>query len=257
MDQQHDKPTERVIDVSGWPIAEIEARLRQQIAEASRAKGASQASEAEWAEGALSLRLVGHPVRQSAFMAWEKSISIVIEGSLADYACAFNRNANFRVEGSVGAGVGEGMVSGAVRVRGDCGVGAGTAMRGGTLAIYGRAGANCGAAMRGGELFVRGDVGPAAAAGALWGTLVIGGDAGPGLGDSMRCTTIFIRGTASALGRGVREAPLREREKLRLGLLLINAGIRGDVKDFRRIVSEVTLQEEVNRPRGEVDPSWR
>ncbi len=111
--------------------------------------------------------------------------------------------------------------------------------------------------MRGGEIFIRGNAGPQAAARALWGTIVIGGDADGGLGDSMRGATIFIRGKANMLGRGVREAPLREREKLRLGLLLINAGIRGDVKDFRRIVSEVTLREEANRPRGEINPSWR
>jgi formylmethanofuran dehydrogenase subunit C len=100
-------------------------------------------------------------------------------------------------------------------------------------------------------------VGPEAAAAALWGTIVIGGDAGEGLGDLMRGATVFLRGQAKSLGRGVQEAPLREREKLRLGLLLINAGIRGEVSDFRRIVSEVTLREESTRRRGEVDPSWR
>ena len=112
--------------------------------------------------------------------------------------------------------------------------------------------------MRGGELFVRGNVGPGAAAGSLWGTIVIGGDAEEGLGDSMRGSTIFLKGKVAALGRGVREAPLREREKLRLGLLLINAGIRGEAKDFRRIVSDVTLKgDDAKRPKGELNPSWR
>jgi formylmethanofuran dehydrogenase subunit C len=158
--------------------------------------------------------------------------------------------------GQVGHGVGEGMISGAVRIRGDAGVGAGAAMTGGTLAIYGSAGHRCGAGMRGGGIFVRGSVGDETGVGALGGMIVIGGNAGEELGDAMNNVTVFIRGNAKSLADGVTEAPLRKREQVRLGLLLINASIRGDAKDFRRIVPEAMLQVELSQ-RGELNPKWR
>ncbi|WP_164101590.1 tributyrin esterase [Candidatus Laterigemmans baculatus] len=206
---------------------------------------------------AASVQIRGAAGTDRFLMALDTPLQLVVEGPLGDYAFAFHRQAQVRVNGAVGDGVAEGMASGVVRIDGDAGVGAGTAVSGGTLAIYGAAGARCGAALQGGEIFVRGNVGPGAASGAVGGTIVIGGDAAEGLGDAMRGTTVFIRGRVAALGRGAREAPLRERERLRLGLLLINAGIRGDAKEFRRIVSDALLQHEARRPRGELDPSWR
>lgn len=194
--------------------------------------------------------------QHAAMMRLNHPIRIHVDGPLGDYALAFNAEADVRVTGSVGHGAGEGMISGAVRVRGDAGNGAGTAMTGGTLAIYGAAGDRCGAGMRGGGIFVRGDVGDETAVGALGGIIVIGGDAGEKLGDAMNNVTVFIRGKAESLADGVTEAPLRKREQLRLGLLLINASIRGDAKEFRRVVPKAMLRAERER-RGEVVPNWR
>lgn len=238
-----------VVDASGLPAEE----LKRVLSERGGTAGASESA----AGPRPSFHVTGVAGRDHLLMALDAPLDLVVDGPLGDYAFAFNRQTRIRVEGAVGAGVAEGMSSGAIRVRGDAGAGAATATRGGSLAIYGGAAANCGAALQGGEVFVRGNVGPGAAAGAVGGTIVIGGDAGPGLGDAMHGATIFIRGKAASLGRGVRETPLRERERLRLGLLLINAGIRGEPKDFRRIVSELALQQESSRPRGEIDPSWR
>ena len=110
--------------------------------------------------------------------------------------------------------------------------------------------------MRGGGNFVRGEVGDAAGVGALGGMIVIGGDAGHYLGVAMSNATVFIRGAATSLAAGVTDAPLRKREQLRLGLLLINASIRGDAKEFRRIVPVAMLEAEANE-RGELNPNWR
>ncbi len=90
----------------------------------------------------------------------------------------------------------------------------------------------------------------------LGGMIVIGGDAGHRLGDAMSNVTVFIRGRAASLADGVVEAPLRKREQLRLGLLLINASIRGDAKEFRRIVPEAVFWAE-EASRGEINPNWR
>lgn len=191
-----------------------------------------------------------------ALMRINHPVKIHVEGPLGDYAFAFADQVDVRLTGNVGHGVGEGMVSGAVRIRGDAGVGAGAAMTGGTLAVYGTAGDRCGAGMRGGNVFVRGNVGDQCGVGALGGMIVVGGDAGEHLGDAMGNVTVFIRGAAKSLAEGVVEAPLRKREQLRLGLLLINASIRGDAKEFRRIVPQAVLvAEQANR--GELNPKWR
>ena len=191
-----------------------------------------------------------------ALMRIDHPLRINVDGDLGDYAFAFNSQSDIRLTGDVGHGVAEGMMSGAVRVRGDGGDGAGAAITGGTLAIYGSVGNRCGAGMRGGGIFVRGDVGDETGVGALGGMIVVGGDAGKRLGDAMNNVTVFIRGTAKSLADGVTEAPLRKREQLRLGLLLINASIRGDAKDFRRIVPIAMLEAEQSQ-QGEIVPNWR
>ncbi len=191
-----------------------------------------------------------------ALMRLAHPVRINMAGNLGDYAFARNSEADIRLTGNVGHGVGEGMSSGAVRIRGDAGVGAGATMTGGTLAIYGNAGDRCGAGIRSGGIFVRGDVGDETGVGALGGMLVIGGNAGKDLGDASSNVTIFIRGTVKSLALGVTEAPLRKREQLRLGLLLINASIRGDANEFRRVVPKAMIRAEESR-RGEINPKWR
>ncbi|WP_372717845.1 tributyrin esterase [Novipirellula sp.] len=202
------------------------------------------------------IKIDGANGQHAALMRLNHPVRIQIEGSLGDYAYAYNAETDIRQTGNVGHGVGEGMRSGAVRIRGNAGVGAGAAMTGGTLAIYGDAGDRCGAGMRSGGIFVRGDVGHEVGVGAIGGMIVIGGDAGRNLGDAMNNVSVFIRGSAESLADGVIEAPLRKREMLRLGLLLINASIRGDAKEFRRVVPEAMLRAEEAR-RGEVAPNWR
>ena len=202
------------------------------------------------------VRIGGLKGQHGALMRLDHPVRLDMTGDLGDYPFAFNSQADIRITGNVGHGVGEGMRSGAIRIRGEAGAGAGVAMTGGTLAIYGSAGNRCGAGMRNGGIFVRGSVGDETGVGALGGMIVIGGDAGEKLGDAMNNVTVFIRGKAKSLAEGVVEAPLRKREELRLGLLLINASIRGDAKEFRRIVPEIVFDMEQSQ-RGEINPNWR
>ncbi len=195
--------------------------------------------------------------QHSALLAIEHAIRLHVLGPLGDYAFSYNLAADARVDGNVGNGVGEGHRGGSVRVRGNAGMGFGVAMRGGTLAVYGKAEDRLAAAMMGGEVLARGDVGADAGVGAIGGTILIGGNAGPRLGEAEGDLIIFLRGKAESLADGMVEAPLRKRDELRLGLLLINASIRGEAKDFRRIIPERTLDAERQRKRGEVDPNWR
>lgn len=202
------------------------------------------------------IQLSGAAGQHHALMGIDHPVRIHLDGSLGHYAFAHNGQADIRLTGSVGHGVGEGMVSGSIRVRGNAGVGAGAAMSGGMLTIYGSAGDRCGAAMRGGGIFVRGNAGDCVGIGALRGTIVIGGNAGEQLGSGMNRATIFIRGRAKSLASGAIETPLRKREQLRLGLLLINALIRGDASEFRRVIPQSVWRDEEAK-RGEVNPAWR
>lgn len=203
------------------------------------------------------VRALGANHQHAALMGVRHPVRMDVMGSLGDYACAFNQRAIVSIRGDVGHGVAEGMRSGAVRVYGTAGDGAGAALSGGTLAVYGHAGNRCGAGMTGGEIFIRGIAGDHVGVGALGGTIVLGGDAGHGLGDAMSGATIFVRGRVASLAAGVMETQLRQRERLRLGLLLINASIRNEAKDFRRIVAIEVYEREKRESRGEIDPSWR
>ena len=195
--------------------------------------------------------------QDAVLMGIVSAVRLHVKGPLGHYPFSYNVGADARIEGDVGNGVGEGLRGGSVRVRGNAGLGLGVAMRSGTLAVYGTAGDRVAAGMIGGEVFARGNVGADVGVGARGGMIVIGGDAGPRLGEPQGELIVFIRGKAQSLAMGMIETPLRKRDELRLGLLLINASIRGDAKDFRRVVPEYVLDQERARKHGEVDPSWR
>lgn len=202
------------------------------------------------------VELTGLMGQHSAMMRCETPLRFQASGNLGDYAFAFCRHADVRLDGNVGHGVGDGMSGGVVLITGNAGCGLGSAMTGGTLAIYGSAGDRVGSAMRGGSIFVRGNVGDDTGAGALGGTIVVGGDAGKRLGDGLNNVTVFLRGTAESLAPGVIQAPLRKREELRLGLLLMGASIRGAASEFRRIIPQARLDAE-EAGAGEIRPNWR
>jgi formylmethanofuran dehydrogenase subunit C len=203
------------------------------------------------------IQIDGARGQTAALMAIRSPVRLHVTGSLGDYSLSFCNRCDVRVDGDGGHGIAECLAGGAIRIRGDVGHGAGVAMAGGTLAIYGSAGDRIGAAMRAGELFVRGDVGSDGGVGMRGGTLVVGGNADHRLGDHRGLGTIFIRGTAASLAEGMVDVPLRKSDELRLGVLLINASIRGAAKEFRRVIPERQLQWEQSKETGEVRPNWR
>lgn len=202
------------------------------------------------------IEIVGGQGQHNALMRLDHHVKLRVRGSLGDYAFAYNARTIAKIYGNVGQGVGDGLISGAVRVRGHAGHAVGTSMTGGTIAVYGNAGDRVGSAMRGGGIFIRGNVGNDAGLNAILGSIVIGGDAGENLGDPASDVGVFIRGKAASLAAGVTEAPLRKKQEVQLGILLISAGIRGDAADFRRIVPVAKLEAE-KAARGEVVPNWR
>lgn len=207
-------------------------------------------------EGPL-IQITGATGQTAALMAIGSHVRLHVIGPLGDYSLSYCNRCDVRVDGNGGHGVAECLCGGSIRFRGDVGHGAGVAMAGGTLAIYGSAGDRVGAAMLAGELFVRGDVGDDAGVAMRGGTLVVGGDAGERLGEHRGLGTIYLRGKAASLAESMVEVPLKKRDELRLGVLLINASIRGAAKEFRRVIPERLWRFEQSRETGEVRPNWR
>lgn len=232
------------------------AELRRSIASIDVAPPAAMSDSSAAEEVFPLVRLTGLQKQDAACMRWTNWVRVHAVGDLGDFAFASFAGMDVHLEGNVGDGVCEGMRRGVVRITGNAGCGLGAAMIGGTLAVYGSAGDRVGAAMRGGSIFVRGDVGDDTGAGALAGTIVVGGDAGVNLGDGLNNVTVFLRGRAASLAPGVIDVPIRKREEVRLGLLLMSASIRGKPGGFRRIIPEARWKAE-EAGAGEVRPNWR
>lgn len=170
-------------------------------------------------------------------------ITVEIAGHAGYYCGGMNKQATVIVEGNVGVGVAENMMSGTVHVKGDASQAAGATAHGGLLVIDGDASARCGISMKGVNIVVKGSIGPMSAFMAQSGMLVVLGDAGDALGDSIYEAKLFVRGTVKSLGADCVEKTLRDEHKQELRALLDAAGVGDDVKvdEFKRYGSSRKL----------------
>jgi glutamate synthase domain-containing protein 3 len=163
-------------------------------------------------------------------------VTIEIVGHAGYYCAGMTKQATILIEGNVGVGVAENMMSGKVHVKGDASQAAGATANGGLLIIDGDASARCGISMKGIDIVVKGSIGPMSAFMAQSGTLVVLGDAGDALGDSIYEAKLFVRGSVKSLGTDCVEKILRDEHKIELRRLLDSAGVDKAVKveDFKR-----------------------
>ncbi len=155
-------------------------------------------------------------------------VEVTIKGHAGYYAAGMNQLAKVVVEGSVGSGVAENMMSGHVHVKGFASNAAGATANGGLLVIDGDAGLRCAIALKGADIVVGGSVGSFSAFMAQAGNLVILGDAGEGLGDSIYEARLFVRGKVKSLGADCEEKVMGPEERKILVDLLSRSG-HGDV----------------------------
>ena len=151
-------------------------------------------------------------------------IQVTIKGHAGYYAAGMNQLAKVVVEGSVGSGVAENMMSGHVHVKGFASNAAGATANGGLLVIDGDAGLRCAIALKGADVVVGGSVGSFSAFMAQAGNFVILGDAGEGLGDSIYEARIFVRGKVKSLGADCEEKSMGPAERQILVDLLARSG---------------------------------
>jgi methylamine---glutamate N-methyltransferase subunit B len=159
---------------------------------------------------------------------------VTVEGTVGKFAFCGIDNCECTLQGDAGEFCGHSIASGMLVVKGSVGDGAGAMGMGGLIAVYGSAGNRAGVSLRGADLLVRGNVGAQSGLGMRHGALIIGGSAGEQLGHGMRGGAIYLRGEAASLSPEIEEHRLREPDRLKLGLLLLQAGIKsGAGKEFR------------------------
>ncbi len=161
-------------------------------------------------------------------------VSVTIDGHAGYYCAGMNDGATVVVNGSVGTGVAENMMSGLVHVKGDASQSAGATAHGGLLIIDGNASARCGISMKGVDIVVKGNVGHMSAFMAQSGNLVICGDAGEALGDSLYEARLFVKGTVASMGADCEVKEMSEEDKTILAGLLANAGVDAKPEEFTR-----------------------
>jgi formylmethanofuran dehydrogenase subunit C len=160
--------------------------------------------------------------------------SILVSGNAGKFAFCGLDNCECTLEGDAGDYFGHSLASGLLICQGSVGCGAGAMARSGLVAVYGTAGDRTAVSMRGADVLIRGNAGMLAGLDMRQGTLIIGGFAGEGLGTGMRGGTIFLRGDAPNISSDIEEHRLREPDRLKLGLLLLKAGIKTTVgREFR------------------------
>jgi len=168
-------------------------------------------------------------------------VEVRIEGHAGYYCAGMNQEATVIVDGNVGVGVAENMMSGTVHVKGSASQSAGATGHGGLLIIEGDAGARCGISMKGIDIVVKGSIGHMSGFMAQAGMLVVCGDAGPALGDSLYEAKIFIRGKVADLGADCVERDATAEERAALGRLLERADSPLPPEEFRLYGSARTL----------------
>ena len=169
--------------------------------------------------------------RHALAVGLDAPITVEIEGHAGYYCAGMNKQALVKVDGNVGVGVGENMVSGEIRVSGDASQSAGATGRGGLLVIDGNASARCGISMKGIDIAVKGSIGPMSAFMAQEGNLVVLGDAGEALGDSIYEARLFVRGNVRSLGADCVEKTATAEDLEILTDVLVRAGIADVSRD--------------------------
>ncbi len=168
-------------------------------------------------------------------------LDITVKGSTGYYCGGMNKKATIRVEGSVGPGVAENMISGAMIVEGNASQYAGATGQGGILIIKGDASSRCGISMKGIDIVVHGNIGHMSAFMAQSGNLVVCGDAGDALGDSIYEAQLFIKGKVKSLGVDCVEKKIRASDLALLEQLLKRADSNAKPQEFRRYGSARNL----------------
>lgn len=204
-----------VLDLQSASVSEVNRRLRE-----------LESNSVEWT-------IVGADGQHGVATGVNRNLAIHVNGSTGDCFGMLNAEAELQLSGNAGVACGHSMTGGSVLVRGHVGHSLAAFAMGGFICVYGSAKDGCGIGLDGADVFVRQSVGARAAWGMRAGNIILGSDAGSDVG--LNCTggSIFIRGEPVSMADHMRQDRMREADSVRLGLLLVRAGIKGTAREFR------------------------
>lgn len=156
-----------------------------------------------------------------------------VQGDVGDFCFMSFGESEGTIEGNAGHYFAHSIHSGALFVHGDTGLGLASLGQGGLVSVYGNAGSRVALGMQGADVVIRGNAGSLCGLGMQSGSIVIGGNAGEEMGKGMRGGIIYLRGDARSISPDIEEVRMREPDKLKIGLLMLKAGIKATGKEFK------------------------
>ena len=179
--------------------------------------------------------------RHNLAVGLDQAVDITVDGHGGYYYGGMNKQARIVINGNVGPGVAENMMSGRIHVHGHASAAAGASAHGGLLIIDQDASIRCGISLKGGNIVVGGSVGNMCGFIAQLGTIVVCGNAAAGLGDSLYEAVVYVRGQISNLGADAQQEEMTPPDEDKVARLLDEAGFKHDPKKFKRVASAKTL----------------
>lgn len=156
-----------------------------------------------------------------------------VAGSVGDFCFMSFGESEGIIEGNAGDYLAHSIHSGALFVHGDAGSGLASLGQGGLVSVYGNAGARVALGMQGADVVIRGNAGSFCGLGMQSGSIVIGGNVGEEMGKGMRGGIIYVRGEVLSISSDIEEVRMREPDKLKIGLLMLKAGVNATGKEFK------------------------
>ncbi|MFV2069647.1 MAG: hypothetical protein ACC645_21995 [Pirellulales bacterium] len=218
------------IDARGLSLREINTQLRA-TAERICDNGAQDTEEI----------VLLHPAAQHNLgVGMVHPVKLTIRGSGGYFCMGLCDGPTVRVEGNVGWGFADNLLSGRMVVDGNAGAVCGVGMRDGDLLIRGNLGSRAGQVMKGGSIVCCGRAGHAAASMMMGGMVVILGDAQDALGQFIMDGEIYVAGGVASLGEDATQADLEPKNIETIELLLDQHELRPPVpvRQFKKIISD-------------------
>ncbi|MCB2185593.1 MAG: glutamate synthase [Deltaproteobacteria bacterium] len=211
------------LDISGMNVRQVNARLKELMAEGQEVE-------------------ILHPGSIHNFATGIKGNgSIVVRGSTGFYTGGFLQGPSMVIEGNTGLYTGDNMGAGEIIVERNTGMNLAPSQVGGTVLVRGNTGSRAAFGMKGGNLIVCGDVGMRSGQMTLGGRMIFLGKVGPEIGESMYNGVIHVADPEvdSHLGGNVTLKPITSEEHDEVARLFEKYGIAQDVGGLQSIVPKV------------------
>ncbi|REK29378.1 MAG: tributyrin esterase [Planctomycetota bacterium] len=164
-------------------------------------------------------------------------VELTVRGSAGYFCAGLCDGPTVYVEGNVGWGFGDNLMSGRLTVDGHAGAVCGVGQRAGDILVRGNLGSRAAQVMKGGSIVALGNAGYRAGSMMMGGTLIILGDAREALGEFLMDGEIYVGGSIHSLGEDAVEAELRDGDLDKVRELLARHGLEPP-QNLRKIISD-------------------